>query len=347
MKTLFYSTKDYEQPFLENANSDKQGVIYTRERLSLQTVNLANGFEAISIFTGDDASAPVLNALFDIGTRYIAIRAAGFDNVDIDQATKLGIAVANVPRYSPYAIAEHAVALILALNRKIILANTQVHAHNFTTTSLIGFDLNGKTVGIIGAGKIGTVFAKIMHGFGCRILVYDIFENLEAKQKYNLEYVDLPVLCREADIISIHTCLTPGTWHIVNKQLIPVMKPGVMIINTSRGACVNTADIIDGLESGHIGYFGADVYEKEAGIFFHDHSAKKLQDEMLEKLLAMPNVLITPHQAFATKDALTNIATTTFENIDYWENGERSRNELTTLKNGMKEKKPRNTYIQN
>ena len=347
MKTLFYSTKDFEQSFLETANLEKRNIKFTSERLSPQTVNLAEGYEVVSIFTGDDASAPVLNELFETGVRFIAIRAAGYDNVDIDHATKLGMAIGNVPEYSPYAIAEHAVALILALNRKIILANRQVHAHNFTTSNLIGFDLHGKTVGIIGAGKIGTVFAKIMHGFGCRILVYDILENVEAKEKYNLEYVELPVLCREANIISVHTCLTPATRHILDKQVISLMRPGVMIINTSRGACVNTSDIITGLASGLIGYYGADVYEKESGLFFHDHSGKKLQDEMLEKLLAMPNVLITPHQAFATEEALTNIATTTFENIFCWEKGEHSQNELTPHKEVKKDKNPGNVYFQN
>jgi len=329
MKTLFYSTKDYEQSFLDASNANKRESVFTSERLSLQTVKLAEGFDAISIFTGDDASAPVLKALFDIGIRFIAIRAAGYDNVDIEQAKELGIFVANVPEYSPYAIAEHAVALILTLNRKLILANKQVHEHNFTTGNLIGFDLHGKTVGIIGVGKIGSIFAKIMHGFGCRILAYDIYENKEAKEKYNLEYVDLPALCREANIISMHTCLTPGTRHMMNKKLIGLMRRGVMIINTSRGACVNTEDIISSLENGHIGYYGADVYENEAGLFFYDHSGKDLKDEMLAKLLAKPNVLITPHQAFATEDALTNIATTTFENIDSWDKGERSHNELT------------------
>jgi D-lactate dehydrogenase len=184
-------------------------------------------------------------------------------------------------------------------------------------------------VGIIGVGKIGSVMVKIMHGFGCRILGHDIHEKEELKIKYGLEYVDLPTLCREADIISIHTCLTPQTKYILNSKLVSLMKRGVMIINTSRGGCVHTADIITGLENGRIGYYGADVYENERGVFFYDHSGKEIRDPMLKKLLSMPNVLVTPHQAFATQEALSNIATATFDHIDCWENGQDSLNELT------------------
>ncbi|HZI52510.1 MAG TPA: NAD(P)-dependent oxidoreductase, partial [Chitinophagaceae bacterium] len=259
MKTLFYSTKDFEQPFLEAAGGRDKDVSFIREALSLQTVSKAKGFDIISIFTGDDASSNVIASLYQIGVKFIAIRAAGYDNVDIKKARDLGIAVANAPEYSPYAIAEHAVTLILALNRKIIVADRQVHYQNFTVDNLVGFDLKRKTVGIIGVGKIGSVLVKIMHGFGCRILGYDIHENEELKIKFGLEYVDLPTLCRETDIISIHTCLTPQTKHILNTKLVNLMKRGVMIINTSRGGCVHTADIIAGLENGRIGYYGADV----------------------------------------------------------------------------------------
>lgn len=329
MKTLFYSTKDFEQPFLEAACGDKQEVTFIKEALSLQSADEAKGFDVVSIFTGDDASADVLEILHKNGVRFIAIRAAGYDNTDIKKAMELCIAVANVPAYSPYAIAEHAVALMLALNRKIIIADKQVHAGNFTTKSLIGFDLHEKTVGIIGTGKIGSVLVKIMHGFDCRLLGYDIHEDKELTKKYGLEYVDLPALCREANIISIHTCLTPATKYMINKKLIGLMQRGTMLINTSRGACVNTADIIKGLENGHIGYYGADVYENEKGIFFYDFTGKELKDAVLEKLLLMPNVIITPHQAFATHEALTNIATTTFYNIDCWKKNKRSPNELT------------------
>ena len=329
MKILFYSTKDFEQPYIEAANGTREEVIFIKEALSLQTADKAKGFEVISIFAGDDASSNTLEELYKNGVKSITIRAAGYDNVDIKKATELNIVVANVPEYSPYAIAEHAVALILALNRKIATVDKQVHNLNFTTSNLVGFDLHGKTVGIIGVGKIGGVFAKIMHGFGCRLLGYDIKENKELQEKYGLEYVDLPALCRESNIISIHTGLTPQTNYLVSKKLIDLMQPGTMLINTSRGGCVNIADVIEGLENGHIGYYGADVYENERGVFFYDHSGKELKDNILKKLLTMPNVLITPHQAFATRDALTNIAATTFYNIDCWKKKQRSKNELT------------------
>jgi len=329
MKILFYSTKDFEQPYLETFNYGKEEILFIKEALGLQTADKAKGFDTVSIFTGDDASSAVLEVLHKNGVRFIAIRAAGYDNVDIKKATELGIVAANAPEYSPYAIAEHAIALILALNRKIITADKQVHQQNFTTSNLVGFDLNRKTVGIIGVGRIGGVLVKIMHGFGCRLLGYDIQENKELKEKYGLEYVDLPALCREANIISVHTCLTPGTRYMINRKLIGLMQRGVMLINTSRGGCVNTQDIIEGLENGHIGYYGADVYENERGVFFYDHSGEELNDPMLKKILAMPNVLITPHQAFATQEALSNIAITTFDNIECWKNNKRSKSELT------------------
>ncbi len=329
MKILFYSTKDFEQPYLETSNFRKEEIVFIKEALSLQTADKAKGFDTVSIFAGDDASSAVLEALHKNGVRFIAIRAAGYDNVDLKKATELGIVVANAPEYSPYAIAEHAVALILALNRKIIAADKQVHQQNFTTSNLVGFDLNRKTVGIIGVGKIGGVLVKIMHGFGCRLLGYDIQENKELKEKYGLEYVDLPALCREANIISIHTSLTPGTRYMINRKLIGLMQRGVMLINTGRGGCMNTQDVIEGLENGHIGSYGADVYENERGVFFYDHSGKELNDPMLKKLLSMPNVLTTPHQAFATQEALSNIAITTFDNIECWKNNKLSKNELT------------------
>jgi D-lactate dehydrogenase len=331
LKIIFYSTKDFEQPYLEAAKGMQENIVFFKEALSLKTAEKAKGFNVVSLFAGDDASSNVLEALYKNGVRFIAIRAAGYDNVDLQKAKELGIAVANVPEYSPYAIAEHAVALILALNRKIITADKQVHCQNFTTGNLIGFDLHGKTVGIIGVGKIGSILAKIMQGFGCRLLAYDINEDVALKEKYGLEYVDLPTLCHSANIISIHTALTPNTKYLINKKLIALMRQDVMLINTSRGGCVNTADVIEGLGNGHIGYYGTDVYENERGIFFYDFSEKELKDEMLKKLLAMPNVLLTPHQAFATKEALTNIADTTFYNIDCWKKNQHSKNELAVV----------------
>jgi D-lactate dehydrogenase len=333
MKILFYSTKDFEKPYLLSASNNMQQVEFIPEALSLQTADRAKGFEVVSIFTGDNAAADVLEVLQKNGVKYIAIRAAGYDNIELQMASELGVRVANVPEYSPFAIAEHAVALLLTLNRKIISANTQVHQQNFTLSNLVGFDLHRKTVGIIGTGRIGSVFAKIMHGFGCRLLGYDIIENKMLTEAYGLEYVDLPAICREANIISLHTALTPATKHMIDKKLIGLMQHGTMLINTSRGACVNTIAVIEGLQTGQIGFYGADVYENEKGIFFYDHSDKELKDDMLKKLLGMPNVLLTPHQAFATAEALTNIASTTFYNIDCWHKKMVSKNELTTPSN--------------
>ena len=331
MKTLFYSIKPFEQPYLEKANKNKYEITFLKKPLCLKTAHLATGYDIISIFSGDDASAEVLQCLHELDVKYITTRAAGYDNINVEEAKSLGITVTNVPAYSPYAIAEHVIALLQALNRKTILAHKQVEQQNFTTDNLIGYDLHGKTVGIIGVGIIGSVLVKIMHGFGCKILCCDPIENDLLKEKFDVIYTDKEALCAAADIISIHTSSTPQTKYLINKKLIELMKPGTMLINTGRGACVNTLDVIEGLQNGNIGYYGADVYENERGIFFSDLTGKEMKDELLKKLLSMPNVLITPHQAFATVQALTNIADTTFYNIDCIENNRTSKNELTGI----------------
>lgn len=331
MKTLFYSTKPYELAYLEAANINNTEITFLKKPLCSVTAHLATGYDIISIFTGDDAGAEVLEILHQIDVKLITTRAAGFDNIDIDKANSYGIRVTNVPAYSPYAIAEHVIALVQALNRKTILAQKQVQQQNFTTDNLIGYDLHGKIVGIIGVGIIGSVLVKIMHGFGCKILCCDLKENELLKEKFGVEYTDKETLCATADIISIHTSSTPATKYLINKNLISLMKPGTMLINTGRGACVNTADVIEGLQNGNIGYFGADVYENERGIFFCDLTGKEIKDELLKELLAFKNVLLTPHQAFATKEALTNIADTTFYNIDCMQKNEHCKNELTNV----------------
>ncbi|MES1213944.1 MAG: 2-hydroxyacid dehydrogenase [Bacteroidota bacterium] len=328
MKVLFYSIKDFEQPYVLQANKEKFILRLTDAALSIDTAEMANGFDTISVFTGDDVSAPVLEKLHKNGVQFIAIRAAGYDNVDLVKAKELGMQVANVPAYSPHSIAEHALALMLALNRKLIIADHQVHRHNFKMNNLVGFDLHGKTVGIIGTGKIGSTLVKILKGFGCNILGHDIHPNEELTKNSGVEYKSLEELCRLSDIISIHTCLTPQTKYLINKNTIAQMKPGVMLINTSRGGCVNTADVLQALENKHIGYFGTDVYEKERGLFFYDYSNKSVNDDVLLKLLAMPNVLVTPHQAFATREAIGNIVETTFQNIAAWAKNKYSVNEL-------------------
>ena len=331
MKILFYSTKPYEQSYLEKANTNQFEITFLKKPLCLETAHLANGYAIISIFTGDDASVKVLESLHEMDVKCITTRAAGYDNIDIEKANSLGITVTNVPAYSPYAIAEHVIALIQVLNRKIIIAEKQVYQQNFTTDNLIGFDLHGKTIGIIGVGIIGGVLVKIMHGFGCKILCCDLKENSMLIEKYDVEYTDKETLCASADIISIHTSFTPETKYFINKKVIDLMKPGTMLINTGRGACVNTVDVIEGLQNGNIGYYGADVYENERGIFFCDLTGKEMKDDLLKKLLSMPNVLITPHQAFATVQALTNIADTTFYNIECMQKNRLSKNELNNF----------------
>jgi D-lactate dehydrogenase len=328
MKILIYSTKDFEREYLIVANENLHVVNFSRELLSESTANRAIGYDVISVFAGDDASAPIIKKLNHAGIRGITIRGVGYDNVDIVKAKELGIRVANVPEYSPYAVAEHAAGMILALNRKLILADQQVHKHNYKIDNLIGFDLNRKKVGIIGTGRIGSVMAKIVYGFGCWVLAYDIKPNKYIEDHYGVFYTNLQTVCNESDIITIHTPLNEQTRYMVNKELIDKMKPGVILINTSRGAVVKTEDIIDALKTGRIAGLGMDVYEKENRIFFFDRSANPPQDEMLKELTSLPNVLITPHQAFATKEAIINIATTTFYNINCWAENKNSENEL-------------------
>ena len=329
MRVLIYSTKNFELDYIRNASGVQFQTVYVPESLSLKTVQLAEGFECISVFTVDDVSEPIIKRLASIGVKYIAVRAAGYDNVDIPSAEKHGIRVANVPKYSPYSVAEHAVAMLLAMNRKLILANAQVQKNDFTVDNLVGFDVHGKTVGIIGTGCIGTAMARIMHGFGCKLLAHDIEKNRSLQEQCDVTYVSLETLCMNSDIISLHVPLNDSTMHMINSTLIGKMKQDVMIINTCRGAVVNTVDMIKAIEDGIVAYYGMDVYEREKGIFFNDLSGTKLHDDQLLKLMSMKNVLITPHQAFATREALTSIASTTFESICCWKRGERSPNELT------------------
>ncbi len=329
MTILFFSTKEFEKPYLTAANSKGFTIKMISEALNEQSASLADGYDAISIFSGDDASAPVLEKLHQMGVKHITIRAAGYDNTDIQKATALRMDVANVPDYSPHAIAEHTIAMMLALDRKLILADKRVKQYDFRVDDLAGFNLHKKTVGIIGMGKIGGVVAKILHGFGCHILAYDLVHNEELAKKYDINYCSIDTLCENASIITLHTPLNENTKHLMNDSLIKKMKKGVMLINTARGAVVDTVAIIHHLQNGHIGFYGMDVYDKEKGLFFYDHSHAPVKDEQLQVLMSMPNVLITPHQAFATKEAFTNIATATFYNLQQWEMNENSSNELT------------------
>ncbi|OZG75418.1 hydroxyacid dehydrogenase [Hahella sp. CCB-MM4] len=320
MKTAVFSAKPYDKEHLEPANQSRHELVYFEAHLNPQTAVLAKGFDAVCCFVNDTLDAETIATLGSVGVRMIAMRCAGFNNVDLDAARQAGIRVARVPEYSPYAVAEHAVALILDLNRNIHRAYNRVRENDYSLSGLLGFDLHGKTVGVIGTGKIGVAFARIMAGFGCRVLASDPFEN-PALQGV-AEYVELDCLFREADIISLHCPLLPQTHHLINAETISQMKRGVMIINTSRGGLIDTPAVIDGLKSEQVGYLGLDVYEEEAELFFEDYSNVLLQDDVFARLLTFPNVVITGHQAFFTQEALSAIAEVTVKNLNAFEKGD-------------------------
>lgn len=327
MEITLFSVHGFERPYLTAALSD-HSLHVLETRLSVETASLAKGSEAVAIFVNDDASAPVLRLLKEIGVKFLALRSAGFNHVDLLEARRLGIRVARVPEYSRAAIAEHTVALMLALNRKLIKAHNRVREFNFSLDGLTGFDMEGKTVGIVGTGKIGKAMVRILHGFGCRLLATDITEDEFLKSNYGLVYTDLMTLCQESDIITLHIPMTPESKYLINKKSIDNMKHGVMLINTSRGALVNSKAIIDALKTGHVGFFGMDVYEEEEGLFFEDHSSDIVQDDVIARLMSFQNVLITSHQAFLTHEALKQIAAITQYNLDCWNRGEATENEL-------------------
>ena len=326
MKTIIYSFHKFERSYFERANADKHELRYLDVKLSEQTASLSKGFEAASLFVSDDASANILKLLHENGIRFLALRSAGFNNVDLKMARQLGIRAARVPAYSPHSVAEHTVALMLALNRKLIRAHNRVTEQNFSLDGLTGFDMNGRTAGIIGTGKIGSVVARILHGFGCRLLAFDKIENETLREQYQVQYTDFKSLCQQSDIVTLHVPLTDETKYLINNTCLEMMHNGIMLINTSRGALVNTKDVIRKLKNGKIGYLGLDVYEEEAGLFFEDHSEDILQDDTIARLMTFPNVLITSHQAFLTETSLQNISTTTILNC--FEAGSVSDNEL-------------------
>lgn len=329
MKILFFSTKKYEESYLEKANINRYEIKFIKEPLNKETVTLSKGYNIVSVFTQDEVSADVLKMLKQFNVTKVATRAAGFDNIDVTEANKLNIIVANVPEYSPEAVAEHTVAMMLVLSRNIIRAEKQVKEHDYSIERLIGFNLKGKTIGIIGVGKIGRSVAKILNGFECKLLGYDIAPDKKLLRNIPLEFTNLEKLCRNADIITLHTPLNEETKYLIDDALLGIMKYNVTIINTARGAIINTKDIIKHLKSRHIGAFGMDVYEKEKGIFFINHFGKKMEDDELQILMEMPNVLITPHIAFATVEAIEKIADVTFHNINCWAKNISSENEIT------------------
>jgi D-lactate dehydrogenase len=328
MKVAVYSAKKFERDCLTQSAGSRHDLVFLENRLSPGETILAEGCEAVCIFVNDDGSKNVVDRLARAGIKYLALRSAGFNHVDLKATEKAGLRVCRVPEYSPYAVAEHTVALMLALNRKLIRAHTRIMDLNFSLDGLVGFDMHGKTAGIIGFGKIGRIVAQIMHGFGCKILGYDISRDERWASSYNVTYTDIDDLCSQSDIISLHVPLTDRTKYLIHTGRIEKMKKGVMLINTSRGALVNTRDVIDGLKSGQIGYLGLDVYEEEKGLFFEDHSHDILQDDVIARLLTFQNVLITSHQAFLTDTALQNIADTTMHNLDCFEKNLKCENEL-------------------
>ncbi len=328
MKVLVYSAKDFEMDNLKKANGEKHRIKFVPEALDATTAVMAAGYDAISIFSNDDASLVVLEILRELGVKYITLRATGYNNVSVKSAKRIGLKVAYAPEYSPHAIAEHAVGLLLALNRKLVLAHEQVNQYNFSLDNLVGFDLNGKTVGIYGTGKIGSILVKIFYAFGCKVIATDLHKNQYLENHYDLEYLPLEEMCKKADVVSINVPLSYETQHAINASVFNVMKKGTYLVNTARGGIVKTDDLMDALKRGILGGYATDVYEGERGIFFKDNSKRGIEDQKLKDLIAMPNVLLTPHQAFATKEALVRIAETTIYNLDCWEEGRSCKNEL-------------------
>ncbi len=330
MKIAVFSTKSYDREYLDEANQKYNYELYYFEpKLRKRTVGLINEqYDAVCVFVNDTVCKDVIKALSEKNIKLIALRCAGFNNVDIEAANQHGIRVLRVPAYSPYAVAEHAAALILTLNRKTHKAYNRVREGNFSLERLVGFDLHGKTVGVIGTGKIGQKFCSIMQGFGCKVIAYDKFPSDKVREQ-GVTYVNLKELYNSSDIISLHCPLTPETKNIINKESIKEMKDNVMLINTSRGKLIDTQSVIEGLKNRKIGYLGIDVYEQEENLFFKDLSEMVIQDDMIARIMTFPNALVTAHQAFFTHNALTQIAATTLKNATDFINDNHSDNEVT------------------
>lgn len=328
MRVAVFSSKPYDLESLTRANEAYGHELqFFEAALTAQTCSLAEEADAVCVFVHDQVDAHLLRCLAGRGVKVVALRCAGFNNVDLAVAREVGIEVVRVPAYSPYAVAEHAVALMMTLNRHTHRAYNRVREGNFALNGLLGFDMHGKTVGIVGTGRIGTVLARIMSGFGCTVIAEDLYPNDECKA-LGVRYVDRDTLLAQSDIISLHCPLTPETRHMINIHSIPRMKRGVMLINSGRGALVDTAAIIAGLKNGHIGALGLDVYEQEESLFFEDHSNEIIQDDQLERLLTFHNVLVTSHQGFFTREALSAIAETTLGNLAQIEAGQACPNAL-------------------
>ena len=317
-RVAVFSTKRYDEEFLtaarESGGFDVE-LTFFEARLTVNTAALARGFPVVCAFVNDELSRPVLSQLAGQGTRHVALRSAGFNNVDLAAATELGLTVTRVPDYSPFAVAEFTLALILALNRKLPRAHTRVRDGNFLLDGLLGFDLHGTTAGVIGTGKIGSIVARLLLAFGVRTLAYDVAPS-DVVAALGVRYTDLDELLAAADIVSLHCPLLPETHHLIDREAVLKMKSGVMLINTSRGGLIDTAAVIRGLKSGRIGYLGLDVYEEEAEYFFEDFSTRVIEDDTLSRLLTFPNVIVTGHQGYFTAQALHDIARTTLANVE-------------------------------
>jgi D-lactate dehydrogenase len=315
MKITFFSTQQYDRDFFNRYN-DSYGfdLVFLDTALTLQTVNLAQGSDAVCVFVNDKVTAEVVEQLAALQIKVIALRCAGFNNVDLDAAASHRVRVCRVPAYSPEAVAEHAIAMILTLNRKTHKAYNRVREQNFSLNGLLGFDLHGKTVGVVGTGNIGKAFCRIMLGFGCRVLAFDLVAN---KDMEAMGVIFLPLLevLQQSDIISLHCPLTEQTHQVINQDTLQLVKQGVMLINTSRGGLIDTQAVIDALKTGKIGALGIDVYEQEEKLFFRDLSSNIIEDDTIQRLMSFPNVLVTAHQAFFTAEALSQIAITTLKNI--------------------------------
>lgn len=315
MKITFFSAKPYDRQFFDRYN-DEFGfdMEYFETHLGPHIVNAVEGADAVCVFVNDKVNAEVISVLAKKGVRIIALRCAGFNNVDLDAARSNGIRVCRVPEYSPEAIAEHTVAMILTLNRKTHKAYNRVREQNFSLNGLLGFNLHGKTIGVIGTGKIGKAFCRIMLGFGCKVVAYDLFPNKDLESE-GITYMSFEGILKESDIISLHCPLTSENHYMINKETLASMKKGVVLINTSRGGLINTADIIHALKSKQVAYLGIDVYEQEEKLFFKDLSGNIIDDDNIQRLMSFPNVLVTAHQAFFTEEALSQIAQVTLNNI--------------------------------
>ncbi|MGE3608367.1 MAG: 2-hydroxyacid dehydrogenase [Bacteriovoracaceae bacterium] len=328
MRIFLYDVHNFEREHFSKANTFGHEMTFYEARLNEKSAILAKSYPCVCAFVNDRLNESVLKILAENGTKLVALRSAGYNNVDLKAAEKLRLKVVRVPEYSPYAVAEHAVGLLLTLNRKFHKAYNRVREGNFSLEGLVGFDLHGKTVGVIGTGKIGKVFIKILKGFGCQVLAFDLNPDQDFARENQISYTSLDEIYSRADIISLHLPLSDKTRHMINRENLKKMKDGVILINTGRGGLVDTEALIESLKNGHLGGAGLDVYEEEENYFFQDLSSKILDDDLLARLMTFPNVILTGHQGFLTEEALTNIAQTTLNNISDFENQRTLRNEV-------------------